>query len=77
MKVVSNKDLFDRWQRLSNVMRFDHLSSIVQNDMDISDESFKEWKKIFHKEKQVFCEEANRVYRDTVKYINDLNRKEK
>lgn len=41
MKIKSNEELFNEWQRLS--LRLLHVRSIVQNDIESSPEEVKEW----------------------------------
>lgn len=79
MKVISNEELFDRWKRLNTFMkRFVAFGgSIIQNSMDITNEDFMEWKKDFRREKRILNNSLDSVYRETSRYINKLNRKEK
>lgn len=41
MKIKSNEELFNEWQRLS--LRLLHVRSIVQNDIESSPEEVREW----------------------------------
>lgn len=78
MKIISGEELFVRWDRLNTFMKrfVGFASSIIQNDMNITNEEFVEWKKDFRREKRIFHNLLDSVYRDTLRHINKLNRKE-
>ncbi len=42
MKIIANKELFDRWKSLG--LCISHQSSIVQNDMEVSADEIIEWR---------------------------------
>ena len=77
MKIISDEELFNRWKRLNTFMKrfVGFASSIIQNDMNIINEGFMEWKKDFRREKRIFHNLLDPVYRDALRHINKLNRK--
>jgi 3-methyladenine DNA glycosylase AlkD len=63
MKIKSNEKIFNEWKQLG--MKISMLSSIVQNDMEISTEEYLEWINLAYKS----ISNMNKLIEETKKII--------
>lgn len=77
IKVKANKQLFDRWRKFNP-----QLASIVQNDMEISDEQLQEWRvryldhvKKMHQEYMQKVAEISELVQETAVYIEQCRKR--
>lgn len=63
MRIKSNESLFNRWRRLGS--RISNQASIVQNDMEVSEEEIAEWCDILLQ----LYEKLEQLQIDTLSYI--------
>jgi gas vesicle protein len=82
IKVAANEKLFNRWRGLGiRTVELKNLGAIIQNDVEVSEETLIAWKKLaktvkenFDKEKEEFDREFTSLMRETLQHIQECNK---